>query len=249
VRATRKAARIPIGSVAWNGYVLPHRGRTYHRDELIEIAQANGYGLSSELLKKWRLWRFLPGPTPGGATGKGRGKGQTWPEGAGWRVAWIAHWLTATLTYDVLRLAIWPWTPELERDRADKLARSAQRFLAQDRAYHDSVLESMDEARRDRFDPYVALIYDGDVTHELIAAMSASDVGNEAFLHRLNFKAMSASMGALTPSTLSNYAVAFRTSLADRHGDLVALFWDSPLTLSRIVVRELHRFMIELAPP
>ena len=249
VRSPSRPAAVPDGCVAWNGYILPQRGRTFRRQELIEIALANGYRLTPELLKKWRLWRLLPGPTAGGATGRGRGKGQTWPEGAGWRVAWIGRWHTATLTYEVLRLALWPWTPEIERDQADQLARSVARFLAQDRIYHDAVLEVMDEPLRDQFDPYMALIYDGEVTPELTAAIGASEGANQSFLRRLNFDAMSAALDDVAPSVLSAYIAAFRSSLADRHAELIRLFWDSPLTLSRVVVRELYRFVTEIAPP
>jgi len=50
---------------------------------------------------------------------------------------------------------------------------------------------------------------------------------------------------SLTVETMIASGSGFRASLAERERDLTTIFWDSPLGLARIVVRELHRFRLQ----
>lgn len=237
---------MPPGLVAWNGYAMPTTVRTHRREDLVAIAAANGLHLSPDLLHKWRYWRLVPGPTPGGSTGKGRGKGQTWPHGAAWRVAWVSRWLTDSLTYDVLRLAIWPWTSELERNRIEMVRGSIGAFLAQDQDFHARTWEKgLSEAEQDELDPYLNLM-DGDHRSGLVSAtLSRAGITpdhprlrrHEALVRRLSFDELLETAQGVMDEELSAFISRVRTSDAD----LRPLFWDSPLTLARILVRELHR--------
>lgn len=116
----------------------PKDGYTWR--ELQAVAGANGWPLSHDLLRKWRLWRFVRAPVADGRSGRGPGKRQTWSPVTARKVAWIARWLTDTMTYDVLRLAMWPWTPELERNRPLQVISSVKAFLRQDEQHEDVVL-------------------------------------------------------------------------------------------------------------
>lgn len=245
---------VPPRCRVWNGYVLPEHGRTFRRDELIDLAAANGQQLSPALLHKWRQWRMLPGPTPGGATGKGRGKGQTWPEGAGWRVAWISRWLSDSLTYDALRFALWPWTPELERDRPGQLIASLARFLVQDRQYHEVMWETLPDHVREELDPYLWLM-DGDARPEIVrAALKGAGIGpthpgaepHARFVAHLSFDALSGTAARVTEAALRDFITAFRSGFSEPE-KLITIFWDSPLGLSRIVIRELYRHRLRKA--
>jgi hypothetical protein len=240
--------------VDWNGYRLPAPGRTFRADELRAIATANGRPLSAALLHKWRLWRFLPGPTAGGPTGKGRGKGQTWPEGAGWRTAWVARWLTDSLTYDAIRLALWPWTRTLERDRIDEVVRSLKAFVAQDRDYHDR-LSAVPSIQANPGAVAYAALMSGDtdpaILDATVAGLKDSRTGLglpprdpryrdiRGRIGQLSFDALEEDLARVDPVTARSYIAAFRESLAAHEQVLTAMFWDSPLSLARIVVREL----------
>jgi hypothetical protein len=238
----------------------------YRRDELIEIARANGYRLSPAMLHKWRVWRFLPKPTEGGPTGKGPGKGQSWPHAAAWRVAWISRWISAELTYDVLRLALWWSTPDLDGDRRiDDVQASLQRFLQQDRKYHylvlgidDSTVDGL-ERTLDRMPEgtparlYTDIVMLGESTEgERRSALEQSLPGSPAseveyqlpFFERMNFDAMEETMATISPDLLRESIAAFRASTVTRRDEVVGLFWDKPLTLARVVTRETHRYAL-----
>ena len=242
----RPAAPID-GLVDWNGYRLPAAGRTFRGDELRGIATANGRPLSSALLHKWRLWRFLPAPTPGGPTGKGRGKGQTWPEGAGWRTAWMARWLTDSLTYDALRLALWPWTRALEEERLDEVVASVRAFIAQDRAYHDRLAEVPSIGTDPGAAAYAALMAGDTDPVVLDATLGDIKVGPRdpryqdihGRIGQLSFDALEQDLAQVDPTSARSFMAAFRASLAPRERTMTTIFWDSPLALARIVVREL----------
>lgn len=246
----QRPAAMPAGLAVWNGYALPAPGRTFRRDELLTIAAANGHRLSPDLLHKWRNWRLIPAPAAGGPTGKGRGKGQTWPEGAGWRVAWISRWLTDALTYDAIRLAIWPWTRELELDRPEQLAESIGRFLVHDRDFHDITWAAQSPATQEELDPYFSLIggdhRPGPVAGSLdIAGVMHSDPAfaeHKALFGRLSFDELLSTASTTDTEELVAFITAFRSQLPE--ATLTSIFWDSPLGLARIVVRELHRFRL-----
>jgi len=239
---------IPTGCLEWNGYVVPEHGRVFRRDELLELAAANGHRVTADLLHKWRVWRFVPGPTAGGATGKGRGKGQTWSFEAGVRVAWLSRWLAASLTYDALRLALWRRARELD-DRLDDVMESAARFLEQDQEYHDRVLE-LPDLDDELVNAYLDVVYDGRVTQEgrrillADAGVEPDDPGMaeaRKFLPHLNFDGMQKAWAEVPDGVLRDYVASLRAIPDPR---LAAAFWDSPLGLARIVVRELHRFRL-----
>lgn len=251
IHGPRPASR-PQGLVDWNGYVFPSATGPFRRDELIAIATANGRAISPDLLHKWRYWRLIPGPTPGGPTDKGRGKGQMWPIGAAWRVAWISRWLADSLTYDILRLAIWPWTRELDHDRVDMVRDSMAGFLVTDRAYHDVVWEALPSADADAMDPYFLLVggdprgvnVDGSLD---IAGIATNDPrrGTQAeFFRLLSFDELEATVRDVHPDELRTFIEVFRGNLADREQLMTQIFWSSPLGLARILLRELHRYQL-----
>jgi hypothetical protein len=240
---------VPADCIAWNGYVLPRRGRVFKRADLIELAGANGFQLSVALLHKWRAWRLLPAPAPGGPTGVGRGKGQTWPEGAGWRTAWIARWHADTLSYDVLRLALWPWTPELERDRAADLLAAIPTFVRQDEDFHDRLEATLSETDLEAVDPYVTLMREGQsgLAAEVLRRAGVKH-GSDAMQKQQPFVAQ-LSFGVLKEMPLDErdlvgFIRSLRTGLAQRQLTLIELFWNGPLSLARIVVREFLRYRL-----
>lgn len=245
---------VPARCVEFNDYVLPVPGRTFRRDELLEVARANGHDLSADMLLKWRQWRLIPGPTAGGPTGKGRGKGQVWPEGAGWRVAWLSRWLANSLTYDVLRVALWPWTLELEDDaHVDQLIDSVARVLVQDRDYHDRRLTAMSLKEQAELDPYVALMY-GDPSPRSARAVlrdAGLDSGAENYGRRLSlvmqlgFEPMQAAFERSTPSDVRAFSKRLRAK-EDREKRLTDIFWASPIALARMLLREFYAYHIEM---
>jgi hypothetical protein len=244
-------AQNAVAVVTWNGYALPARGRTFRRDELLELGRANGLCLSPALLHKWRVWELIPGPDPGGATGKGRGKGQTWPETAGWRVAWLARWQVATLSYDALRLAIWPWTRRLESDRRIcDVMMSIRRFVQQDREFHDRTWQdTLTRTEMGEVEAYNDLLMDGrsSAAPEVLAEAGHPQGSdgfrrNIEFVRTLSWKALQEMN--LETMDLAAYMAWFRATV--REDDLITTFWDAPLSLARIVVREVLRYQMEM---
>jgi hypothetical protein len=242
----------PPGLRHWNGYSLPDTVRTHHREALISIAGANGLSLSPALLHKWAYWRLIPTPTPGGPTGKGRGKGQRWTHTAAWRVAWISRWLSGTLTYDGLRLAIWPWTPSLEQERAPMIINSVRRFLIQDRDFHDRALAEIETEVLGELDPYIGLM-EGDHRDAVVArALDIAGVGaanpsraqHEVFFRHLGFTDLTATAASLVESDIAEFITAWRASTADQIDRVTTIFWTSPIGLARILIRELHRYRL-----
>lgn len=246
-----RARPLPQGLVAWNGYALPSGEHPFKRAELLAIAAANGRSISAALLHKWRYWRLIPGPIAGGPTEKGRGKGQTWPIGAAWRVAWISRWLADTLTYDAIRLAIWPWTRELDEERIEMVRDSLSGFLAADVDFHDVVWEALPTEAQVELDPYFSLITGGDraaiVRGALDIAGVADGVDRErhgALFRHLNFDELLETANTTTADELKAFIGSFRSSLADRESVLTTIFWNSPIGLARILIRELHRYRL-----
>jgi hypothetical protein len=242
---------IPSGLVAWNGYALPSASRPFKRAELLAIAAANGRPISPALLHKWRYWRLIPGPFAGGPTDKGRGKGQTWPIGAAWRVAWISRWLADTLTYDGIRLAIWPWTRELDEERIEMIRDSLSGFLAADRSFHAIVWEALSPEAQDELDPYLLLIFGDDRPAIVRGALDIAGVAHEvdreshaALFRRLSFDELEQTANETTPDELRAFIGSFRSGLADRESTMTTIFWNSPIGLARILIRELHRYRL-----
>ena len=155
-RGPRPAA-VPPWAVEWRGYRLP-RGRAFRRAALVEVAGANGYRLSHDMLHRWRVWDFLPPPIAGGPTGHGPGKGQTWSREAGVCVAWLARWQTDALTYDVLRLALWPFRAQLATTKPGDVQRSLVAFLRQDRDFHSRAQQAYGEAWPDGLETYLDVV-------------------------------------------------------------------------------------------
>jgi hypothetical protein len=249
--------------IDWNGYLLPPP-RHYTRDELIEIARANGYRLTPAMLHKWRQWRLIPKAIGGGKTGKGPGKGEQWSHLAACRVAWISRWISAQLTYDVLRLAIWPWTVDLDLLAAE-MRSSLQRFLQQDRKYTYLVL-GIDDRTADGLERTLARMREGtpirlytdivvlgessdqerrSALAQSLPTSSTSEVEYQLpFFERMNFDDMEETMATISPELLRESIAAFRASTATRSDDVVGLFWDKPLTLARVITRETHRYAL-----
>jgi hypothetical protein len=246
-----RSVQRPPGVVAWNGYALPSSTRPFKRSELLAIAAANGRPISPALLHKWRYWRLIPGPIAGGPTDTGRGKGQTWPIGAAWRVAWISRWLADTLTYDGIRLAIWPWTRELDDERIEMVRDSLSSFLAADRVFHDVVWEELPTEAQDELDPYFSLI-SGDERSEIVrGALDIAGVAHEvdrerhaALFRRLSFDELEQTANETTPDELRAFIGSFRSGLGDREPIITTIFWNSPIGLVRILIRELHRYRL-----
>jgi hypothetical protein len=256
----------PKGLIDWNGYLLPPRGRTYRWDELIEIALANGYRLTPAMLHKWRVWRFIPGPKPGGFTGKGPGKGQQWPHESAYRVAWISRWISAGLTYDVLRLALWWSTPDLDGDRRiGEVQASLQRCLEQDRKWHsvqlnfddltadakEESLDRMPEGTESRI--YTDVVVMGESRDDERRAAVKGSLPNSPpsevesqlpFFERMNFDDMEETMATISTDLLRESIAAFRASTTSRCDELISLFWGSPLDLARVITRETHRYAL-----
>lgn len=231
------------------------RAQSFRWDDLVEIARVNGFTLTRPLLHKWRVWRFLPAPVAGGRTGHGRGKGQTWPIGAGWRVAWISHWLASTLTYDALRIAIWPWTPAFDSERIDDVSASLVKFLRQDEAFQRAVVDHTNLDAHPEMRAYSDVVFSDDdaplsIRRELLEASGAPDINsppfidNIVFMKWLNFPDMHRMAEMVTPEVLREFIAQFRIGSAEREQLYVGIFWESPLGLARTIVRELHRFAL-----
>jgi hypothetical protein len=242
------------GFIDWSGYRLP-RAATFEWRDLVEVAHANGLRLSHDSLKKWRVWRFLPGPTAGGATTVGRGKGETWPRGAGWRTAWISRWQADSLSYDALRLAIWLWTPAFEQSRADDMRRSAITFLKQDERFHARIYDEFGEEllANPEISAYQAVVMAGDSgrgeRRALLrwAGLAEDDPRferNLPFLERLNLDEMQVRLDSVTTNELRSFIATFRAATAHQHELTVQEFWGNPTGLARIVIRELYRYLL-----
>src|SRR4029077_1528378 len=132
----RRSDVVPPGFDDWDDYRVPLPAADFSWEDLVAIGAANGLVFGHELVLKWRQWRFLPAPRPGGSTGRGPGRSQRWSYEAAIRTAWLSRWQYDTLTYDVLRLAMWPFTPEIERDRPAEVRKSIAAFLGQDEDFH-----------------------------------------------------------------------------------------------------------------
>ncbi|MDA1004467.1 MAG: hypothetical protein O3B31_14170 [Chloroflexi bacterium] len=225
------------------------------RDDLLEIARMNGFRLSRDLLKRWRRWRFLPGPTEGGPTGKGAGKGQTWSADAGHAVAWLSYWKAARISYDALRLALWPFAPEMDARLADVRA-SLQRFLRQDEQFQDEVMTNSLLSDSDRSLPAAyQSVLDGEGSRAdrrqllLDAGLSPDDptfAPQLEFLTDLTFDKVTVTVTLVDEELLLRFITAFR-KLQDTPVSrelMETAFLESPLGLARIVVREVHRFRL-----
>ncbi len=86
----RRLPKVPDDFADWKGMRMP-RARAFSWRDLVRVAAVNGFDLSHALVHKWRVWRFLPPPTAGGAVGRGPGKGEVWSKEAGRLVAWISY--------------------------------------------------------------------------------------------------------------------------------------------------------------
>jgi hypothetical protein len=238
-------------------------GETFHRDDLIAVAAANGYRLSPEMLSKLRVWRLLPGPTAGGKTGKGPGKGQRWPAEAARRVAWIARWRGLGLSFDTLRLALWPWTPELDGKPLADVLSSLRRFVAEDERLHQKgygLPRDREEYRIPERYPdgsdnraYIELVNYGDTdTDRTRRAIRGSDPdlsGREIeslipFVGTLSIPALHSAFTNITVETLRHFIPTFRQKSPDDRDFLTLAFLHNPLDLVRLIVRQLYRFSI-----
>lgn len=245
---------IPPGLRDWNGYRLPPKQASFDWRGLIEIAHANGFRLTHDLLKKWRVWRFLPGPTAGGATGAGRGKGETWPIGAGWRTAWISRWQADKLTYDVVRIALWLWTPDLEAHRARDVRHSLFNFVRQDEAFHGRFFDLLGEDFSDpSYDAYRDVILAGDSSlndrQALLRTAGLNDDDPEfalnlPFMAYLNLDEMQRLFETATDQDVRTFIALFRASTAKYEAQVVDDFWSHPVGLARIIVREFYRCLL-----
>lgn len=220
----------------------------YKSAQLVEVAQRNGYRLTPALLRKWTQWRLIPGPAAGGSTGQGRGKGETWSRSAARRVAWIAYWKAAGLTYDVLRVALWPSTPTLD-DRLGDVARSLKAFAVADQDRHD--LGTLDDVDDEDLDLYMAWS-DGRATDEQIRELvsRAGARGPQELDHHTSF------LRAATPDEiletarlastldLTKFIGRFRIAAGQYQEYVNEAFLAYPLGLVRIIVRELHRWRV-----
>jgi len=220
-------------------------------DELLRVAAANGWQVKrSALADIRRRWRFIDGPRAGGSTGKGRGKGQTWPASAAWRVAWLAYWRHQGLTIDALRLAMWIWTSALERERPEDLLTSAAAFLRQDDRFSLAVIARQSGAEAEMLEVYrqVVLVGDNEQADQLFDALP---IPNEhphreharAFLHRLNVPDMQDSISgrsALPLALLPLVVNGVRRWPPDVQAILLTEFWTNPLALARLMVMEIH---------
>jgi len=242
------------GFVDWGGYRLP-RAATFVWRELVEVAHANGLRLSHDLLKKWRVWRFLPKPTAGGASAAGRGKGETWPRGAGWRTAWVSRWQADSLSYDLLRLAIWLWTPGFEQNRADDVRRSVVNFLRQDANFHSRVYDEFGSElfANSQTTAYQSVVMAGysepEERNTLLdwAGLTEDDPRferNLPFLERLNLEGMQSRLAVVTDDDVRTFIAAFRASTAHQQELTTEAFWGNPTGLARVVVRELYRYLL-----
>ncbi len=237
------------GFYDWNGFRLP-LGREFDWRGLVEVAWANGFLLSHELLLKWRNWRFLPTPVPGGRTATRAGKGETWSYQCAQRVAWIGTWLLQSLTYDVLRLAMWPWTPELGRERAKDLRRSLRRFIDQDRDFTDKKLLKEPALEEDEIaDAYEDVVVTGggsQAARQKLLIDAGMETTHPRFsatlelLEHLNFGELIATSDEVTDSELAEFMASMRPQMVLSH-QLDDSLWFEPLGVARIVVRELHR--------
>lgn len=242
----------PDGFTEWEGYRLAP-GHRFHRTDLLGIAAANGYRVSPELLHKWRVWRFLPSPIPGGSDGHGPGKRQTWSRTAAWRVAWMSRWMNDRLTYDILRLAIWPRNPMFEQQRAADVAKSIKLFLAQDERFHDAVLVMHGHSRDSALWAYEGILMAESPTEaerrlvlqKLAPNGGASDEVALERLRRASFDAMHETLDNVLPDILPDFIRGFRAATHKEHRQLSDTFWKNPPDLARTIVGALHTYVRE----
>ena len=244
---------LPAGFEDWNGYRVP-LAPAYEWRGLVDLAHANGFRLTAELLHKWRVWRLLPGPTAGGRRGAGRGKRQTWSPEALERVAWMSRWLAAGLTYDAVRLALWPRTPELELQRPADVSASVARFLLQDEKRHDSLLSPGGPWQKDAaLTAYEEAIVIGEPGSQSVARLLTSTGLKEGdpnfsyyreFFRHLTLDKMQTHLSALPAEALQRFITEFRISTAADRETYEEIYWSNALGLTRIVVRRLYRFVL-----
>jgi hypothetical protein len=239
--------QVPDGFREWKGYRF-RRPQLLRRDQLLQVAAANGRPVSPALLHKWRNWRLLPGPTPGGATGRGPGKGQTWPADSAWRVAYLCRWLNDQLTYDVLRVALWPYTPELDEDRIGQVAASLRAYLKQDSEYHNAVLGIRGDETADQIldqvpdtsRVYTEAVILGTAPTKALKRLWEQEVPGELmrpWFKDLNLLELRGFVDDLPQRDLVRFIRERRPhyATAERHD----MFWDNALAFARYVVLDL----------
>jgi hypothetical protein len=235
-------------------------GESFHRDDLVAVAHANGYRLSPEMLRMLRRWRFLPGPVAGGKTGKGPGKGETWGTGAMWRVAWLARWRGFGFTYDELRLALWLWTPVFDSERLPDVGESVCKFARQYEAFHwtafqltgdedgSSVLDEnypRGTAERAYIDHFLYENSDQRRMKQMLRLEmpDATDVQHDyylPFVKKLSFWNIAQELKTVDTALLARFIQRFRGAAAPHQAMLVADFWNQPRSVASILVRELY---------
>ncbi len=250
---------LPDDFVEWKGMRVP-RALEFRWQDLVRVAATNGLPLSLPLLHKWRDWRFLPPPMAGGPVARGSGKGQIWSKAAGRLVAWISYWRNRRLTYDTLRLAMWPWKPTtFDRQRLRDVLASLRRFVVWDERFEDAVLQRAEAAgeRDAELDSYAAVLFAADRPskrereHVLEFSPLSPDHPGYAttvqFLERLTFEDMKGTIWALREDDLRAFIRAFREAMAPHDARLQNDLWEDPLRIARIVVRNAHRYWLKLA--
>ncbi len=247
----------PDGFYEWKGYRLPFAVDAFTWEQLVAIAAANGLVVGHALILKWCKWRFLPRPQAGGSTGRGPGKGQLWSHEAGLRAAWLSRWQRGTLSYDALRLAMWPSTPALEAERPREVLVSVRAFFRQDQDFHDRKLGDFGWLEDPLVDDYYAVVLAGESNHEqrvrllIDAGLPRDDPDFERtaeFLKHLNFPTMRRVFDSIVEDDLRAFMAGFRTRFAGQADKLVDIFWSDPLHLARVVIRELFREKYAVEP-
>jgi hypothetical protein len=186
---------------------------------------------------------------------QGSGKGEQWPAETGWRVAYISRWLNDRLTTDAIRLALWPYTPELDT-RIGDVSRSLRAFINQDHSYHLAVLGLPADADATQIDAtmsiaprpvqrYVQAIegYASQHTLRRLWETEKLPAPMPRLMRRLNFPDLQDMASAAKAATLLAFMQARRQHF---YSEEIALqFWNDALGFARVVLMGLSQYILE----
>ncbi len=247
---------LPDDFVEWKGMRVP-RALEFRWQDLVRVAAINGLPLSQPLLHKWRDWRFLPPPRAGGPLARGPGKGQIWSKVAGRLVAWISYWRNRRLTYDTLRLAMWPWKHTFDRERLTDVLASLRRFVVWDEKFQSAVLHKAERSgtRNEELDAYASVLFAWDeppIEEHRDRLLRSTPLPREhpeyestrEFLTHLTFDELQKTTARLKTEDVAIFIQTFRQRMGPHQQRLSDELWEDPLRVARIVVRNLQRYAL-----
>jgi hypothetical protein len=163
-------------------------------------------------------------------------------------VTWLARWKASGLSYDVLRLALWPGAPALDV-RLMEIVESLSRFAVADQDRHDlGTLDDVDDTDRELYLHWSDGWAEGDQIRELVSRAGVDDpeqqVQQIAFLQTATPESILRTASEAASLDLAAFIYRFRVAAGQYQEPMNETFLTYPLGLVRIVVRELHRWRL-----